>query len=43
MTKIKISDYLLGKLTMDDICKLFEKRVREEIEYAFNNKTTRRS
>lgn len=43
MTKIKISDYLLGKLTIDDICELFEKRIREEIEYAFNNETTRRS
>ena len=43
MTKIKISDYFLEKLTIDDICKLFEKRIREEIEYAFNNETTRRS
>lgn len=43
MMKIKISDYLLGKLTIDDICELFEKRIREEIENAFNNETTRRS
>ena len=43
MTKIKISDYFLGKLTIDDICKLLEKRIREEIEYSFNNETARRS
>ena len=43
MTKIKISDYLLGKLTIDDICEQFEKRIREEIEYVFNNETARRS
>ena len=43
MTKIKLADYFLGKLTIDDICKLFEKRIREEIEYAFNNETARRS
>lgn len=41
-TKIKIEDYFLGKLTIDDIYNLFCQRIKEEIEDDFNRKTATR-
>ena len=41
-TKININNYLLGKLTIDDVYKLFCKKIQEEVENDFNRKTTKR-
>lgn len=36
MKKIKLEDYFLGKITIDDIYNLFCQRIKEVIENDFN-------
>ena len=39
-TTINLENYFLGKITIDDIYKLFCKKIQEEVKNDFNRKTT---